>query len=189
MNARATRYPPPGYSIRIAEPIWEAAIETMLAYAIRGHERGKQGSEALVYLAGILAGDQMIVTGLYLLNHIAQGDRVVVTREEARWLLTTLRARDEKLVGQMHSHRGYAGHSLGDDLHATSFHDGFLSIVVPRFGCDVARPVSCAVLEFRSGVFVELSPEEVGRRLQISPQLVGRSPAAQRGESSGSHSD
>src|SRR5918996_2535405 len=111
MSARDVPYPPPGYPVRISDAIWAGAIDTVRDYAMRGDERGRRGSEALVCVGGVVAGDEMIVTGLYRLNHEPQGDRVVVTPEESRWLLRTLSARDEKLIGQLHSHRGLAGHS------------------------------------------------------------------------------
>jgi len=174
VTARATPYPPSGYAVRIPDPIWRAALETVRAYASRGRERGRRGSEALVYLAGVVAGQEMIATGLYRLHHAAQGDRVVVTPEESRWLVKTLRVRDEKLIGQIHSHREMSGHSPGDDLGATSFHEGFLSVVVPGFGHGVALPEDCAVLEFRGGAFAELDREEVKRRVRVDPQLVER---------------
>ena len=176
MRARSTPYPPPGYPVRIGDLIWTGCLETVRAYATRGAERGRRGSEALVYLGGVVAGAEMIVTGLYRLHHEPQGDRVVVTPEEARWLLETLHARDEKLVAQLHSHRGFAGHSHGDDAWATSFHDGFLSIVIPRFGAGVAAPVDCAVLEYRGGEFVELTRNEVARRIRIDPEIPERVP-------------
>lgn len=174
MTARAAPYAPPGYAVRIPDAIWQATLETVRAYASRGHERGRRGSEALVYLAGIVSGQEIVVTGLYRLDHAAQGDRVVVTPAESRWLVRTLHARDEKLIGQLHSHRGRAGHSFGDDVYATSFHEGFLSIVVPRFGRAVTWPQQCRVLEYREGMFVELEGEEVRRRLRVEPQLVER---------------
>lgn len=174
MTARATPYPLPGYAVRVPKAVWEAALETMRSYGSRRQERGRRGSEALVYLAGVVAGQEMVVTGLYRLDHAAQGDRVVVTPAESRWLVKTLRVRDEKLVGQLHSHRGGAGHSLGDDRHATSFHEGFLSIVVPHFGRDASRPEQCAVLEYRGGTFVELEGEEIRARIHVGRQLVNR---------------
>jgi hypothetical protein len=173
VSARAVPYPPPGYRLRVPEPLWKGALATMRACAMLGcSELGVRGSEALVYLAGVGAGAEMIVTGLYRLNHEPQGDRVVVAPEEARWLLRTLRARDEKLVGQLHSHRGLAGHSPGDDAWATSFHEGFLSIVVPGFGAAVTALVDCAVLEYRGGRFVPLAEGEVERRVRVYPQIV-----------------
>ncbi len=174
MTARSVPYPAPGYSIRIGELIWSGSIETVSAYASFGAERGRRGSEALVYLGGIVAGEEILVTGLYRLHHEPQGDRVAVTPDEARWLLKTLRARDEKLVAQLHSHRGRAGHSHGDDAWATSFHEGFLSIVLPHFGAGVSLPIDCAVLEYRGGEFVELTRDEVARRIRIEPETVER---------------
>jgi hypothetical protein len=177
VSARATPYPSPGYPVRIPDTIWEAALETMRAYATLGvSELGEPGSEALVYLGGVVAGNEMLVTSLCRLNHAPQGDRVVVTREESRWLLQTLRARDEKLVGQLHSHRGLAGHSPGDDAWATSFHEGFLSIVVPCFGADVAALTQCAVLEYRGGAFVSLERSEVGQRIRVAAAIADHGP-------------
>jgi hypothetical protein len=175
VSARAVPYPPPGYRLRLPDPIWEGALAAVRAYATLGSsELGAPGSEALVYLGGVVAGAEVIVTGLYLLNHAPQGDRVVVAPEEARWLLRTLRARDEKLVGQLHSHRGLAGHSPGDDVWATSFHEGFLSIVVPCFGAGVTAPVDCAVLEYRGGRFVSLARAEVEQRIRAGTQIAER---------------
>jgi hypothetical protein len=176
MRARSTPYPPPGYPVRIGDLIWTGGLETVRTYATLGAERGRRGSEALLHLGGVVAGAEVVVTGLYRLHHEPQGDRVVVTPEEARWLLATLRARDEKLVAQLHSHRGFAGHSHGDDAWATSFHEGFLSIVVPRFGAGVSAPVDCAVLEYRRGEFVELPRDEVTRRVRIEPGIVEHAP-------------
>lgn len=172
MTVRAAPYPPPGAIVRIPDHLWEAALAVMRRYAQLGADCGTRGSEALVYLAGAVAGGELLVTSLYRIDHVPQGDRVVVTRAEARWLVRTLRARDEKLVGQLHSHRSWAGHSHGDDLHATSFHEGFISIVVPRFGAGIVSSAQCAVLEFRRGEFVELSSEEVERRIKVYPQIA-----------------
>jgi hypothetical protein len=166
-------YPPPGYTVRIPDSVWDGALATVCAYSTLGVSKlGERGSEALVYLGGMVADQEMIVTGLYRLNHAPQGNRVAVTREEARWLVHTLRRRDEKLIGQLHSHRGAAGHSAGDDAWATSFHEGFLSIVVPRFGAAVSAPADCAVLEYRGGEFVPLGAREVERRINVVAGIV-----------------
>jgi hypothetical protein len=174
VSARATPYPPPGYELRIPASIWEGALATVREYARLGSEQGRRGSEALVYLGGVVAGEQLIITGLHRLGHVAQGDRVVVSQDEARWLLRSLRSRDEKLIGQLHSHRGLAGHSPGDDMWATSFHEGFLSIVVPHFGAVVAVPGECAVLEYRDGHFQQLERSEVERRVCVCPEITER---------------
>jgi hypothetical protein len=174
VTARSRPYPPPGYPARIPSSLWHAALATVHDYGTRANEGGRCGSEAIVYLGGVVAGDEMAVMSLYRLGHAPQGDRVVVTREESRWLIRELRARDEKLVGQLHSHRNLAGHSPGDDAWATSFHEGFLSIVVPFFGRDVTAPAECAILEHRAGEFVELDVDEVERRIQVYETIVER---------------
>jgi hypothetical protein len=174
MTARSTPYPPAGHPIRIGQATWESALDTVGAYATLGGEDGRRGSEALLYLGGVGTGTEMIVTGLYRLHHQPQGDRVVVTPDEARWLLQALRARDEKLIAQLHSHRWLAEHSHGDDIWATSFHEGFLSIVVPNFGIRVGSPVDCAVLEYREGAFVELPRAEVVHRIVLYRETIER---------------
>ena len=172
MSRRTDPYPVPGCIVRLPDPVWSAALQEVRRYATLGSEGRRRGSEALVYLGGVVAGDELLVTTLYCLDHEPQGDRVVVAASEARWLLGALRARDEKLIGQVHSHRGAAGHSLGDDLHATSFHDGFLSLVAPDFGHGVTTIGQCAVLEFRNGRFAELHAAEVQRRVRVDKQVV-----------------
>jgi hypothetical protein len=174
MTARSAPYPPAGHPIRIGQATWESALDTVGAYATLGGEDGRRGSEALLYLGGVGTGTEVIVTGLYRLHHQPQGDRVVVTPDEARWLLQALRARDEKLIAQLHSHRWLAEHSHGDDIWATSFHEGFLSIVVPNFGIGVGSPVDCAVLEYREGAFVELPRAEVVRRIVLYRETIER---------------
>lgn len=174
MTARTAPYPPAGHAIRIGQAMWASALDTVADYATLGGEDGRKGSEALVYFGGVATGTELVVTGLYRLHHEPQGDRVVVTPGEARWLLQALRARDEKLIAQLHSHRWLAEHSHGDDIWAASFHDGFLSIVVPNFGAGVSSPVDCAVLEYREGAFVEIPPGEVARRIVLSPETIER---------------
>jgi hypothetical protein len=99
------------------------------------------------------------------------------TAEEMRALLRTLRKRDEKLVAQIHSHPGEAFHSLGDSQHATSYHQGFISIVLPNFGRGVQSLLDCAVYEFR-GDFDALTPQEIGERFILQPQIVDLMPPA-----------
>jgi hypothetical protein len=103
-----------------------------------------------------------------------------------RALLRALRQRDEKLVAQIHSHPGEAFHSFGDSQHATSYHPGFISIVLPNFGKGVHSLLDCAVFEFRSG-FEALTHEEIVARFVIQPQIVDvmppmtEAPSAERG--------
>jgi hypothetical protein len=174
MTARSTPYPRAGsYQLRVPANIWEQALDTIRSYGASRTTIGPKGSECLVYLAGIVANDEtVVVTALYELGHEPQGGSVVVAAQEARWLLRALSNRDEKLIAQVHSHREGAGHSRGDDAHATSFHDGFISIVVPRFGKNVAGLQDCAVVEYTNGSFMELPKSEVHRRFTVQPPVV-----------------
>ena len=174
MNRRDVPYPSPGYSVIIPDAVWDSALGTLRDYGARGGSPSRPGSEGLVYLGGVVAGPAMIVTGVYLIEHDAQGDQVVLTDTEARWLVRALRSRDEKLIAQVHTHRGVACHSHGDDVHATSFHDGFISIVAPHFARNVTAIEQCAVLEFREGVFCPLIDTDVQRRVVVYPQELRR---------------
>jgi hypothetical protein len=172
MTARSTPYPPAGAHVRIPELVWAAALHEVRRYAELGIHDRRRGSEGLVYLAGLTTADELIVTSLLRLNHAPQGDRVQPTPAEIRWLLSTLRERDEKLIAQLHTHRHGAHHSPGDDLMATSFHEGFLSIVVPNFAVGVERMDECIVHEYHSGTFRPLSAEQTAARLTVYPQIV-----------------
>jgi hypothetical protein len=170
MSAREENYPAPGYKLRIPADLWDEAI------AVMGHY-GRLRSEGLVYCAGVRAApDVAVVTGLFALGHAAQGGAVRVQPEEARWLLRTLRDRDEKLLAQLHSHLGAAFHSGGDDAHAASFHPGFLSLVAPNGGHGVSRVSDCAAYEFDGRQFVEIAPEAIDSRIELVPGHVERQP-------------
>lgn len=179
MTARAAPYPPGGFSVRIPEPLWSAALAEVAKYAALDAPHGIRGSEGLIYFGGVPAAGELVVTSLLRLHHQPQGDCVKPTRDEVRWLLSELRRRDEKLVAQLHTHRHSARHSVGDDQMATSFHDGFLSIVVPRFAVGVERIDQCVVHEYRDGAFRPLPAAETTARLTIYQQVADR-PCLQR---------
>lgn len=163
------------YRLRIPAGLWTAATTTLRHY-------GELDAEGLVYFSGVVCGpDAMAVTGLLRLGHAPQGDAVRVTRDEARWVLETLRRRDEKLIAQMHSHRAQARHSPGDDAYATSFHDGFLSVVVPAFAAAAPFPHEVAFHEFRHGRFEPMTSAEVRQRIHLVPEVVERAPLPRKG--------
>jgi hypothetical protein len=158
--------------------VWDAALDEVRRYATLDSPGSRPGSEGLVYLGGIPAADALIVTSLFRLHHEPQGDRVMPAPDQVRWLLAELRQRDEKLAAQLHSHRRSARHSPGDDEMATSFHDGFLSVVVPDFARRVRRIDQCIVHEYRNGVFRPLSAAEANARFMIYAQIVDRNTEA-----------
>jgi len=174
MTARQTPYPAGVFHVRMPAVIWTAALDEVRRYARIDAQTARRGSEGLVYLAGVPTADALVVTGLFRLDHRPQGDRVMPTQPEVRWLLSMLQARDEKLVAQLHTHRHGALHSRGDDRMATSFHDGFLSIVAPNFADGVERLDQCIVHEYRNGTFRSLSAEETAARFTIYDQIIDR---------------
>lgn len=162
---RTISYPGSGSLFYLPQPVWEKSLDTLRWY-------GNYNSEGLVYWGGVIgAAREILVTSLLLLNHAPQGGCVQPSDEEMRALLRTLRVRDEKLVAQVHSHQGLAFHSIGDSQKATSFHDGYISIVVPNFGRGVRLLSECAVYEFHSD-FHALPSGELSRRFMVAEQIV-----------------
>lgn len=166
---RRITYPGGRVSIYIPDLIWEDTLATFRRYS-------KASSEGLVYWGGIVGATQeLLVTSLLKPNHIPQGGRVKLTDKEAAILVRTLYKRDEKLIAQIHSHSGQAFHSHGDDLYATSFHEGFCSIVVPYFGNGISTISECAVYEYKEG-FQELSQEEITERFKLYTLIEDMAP-------------
>lgn len=170
MNARRrVPYPIKTASMIIPEEAWVRTLQELRAF-------GDQRSEGLLFFGGVVSGDTIQVTGIYLLQHDPQGACVRVTREEARWLIRRLRERDEKLVAQVHSHPGSAFHSPGDNERAASFHAGYLSIVVPHWGHDVEQIRDCFVGEFDGTEFRELKKKDIEKKVRLVPMFEFRRP-------------
>jgi hypothetical protein len=166
---RSIPYVGSGSRFYLASELWIATIEALQYYA-------RFDSEGMVLWGGSMgAAGETTVTSLLRINHDPQGWRVRPSSESMRSLLRTLRARDEKLVAQVHSHPGEAFHSKGDDAKPTAFDRGFISIVVPNFGVRVTRIHDCAVYELRA-TFEALSPTEIDERFIIQPLIVDLQP-------------
>ncbi len=158
INQRSVPYPGIGATVCVPAEQWLRTIATAREY-------GKNNSEALILWGGVVSGKDVVVTGLYIPQHSAQGYRVALNSDESRWLIRQLRERDEKLLAQVHSHPCEAFHSAGDDERAASFHAGYISIVIPRFGRRVARPTDCAIFEYDGSRFIQLKRAEVASRI------------------------
>lgn len=157
---RRIKYPSGITTVYIPDLIWEDTLSALRKYS-------KTSSEGLVYWGGIIGATQeLIVSSLLKPNHSPQGGRVKLADKESATLVRTLYNRDEKLIAQIHSHGGQAFHSHGDDLYATSFHEGFFSIVVPYFGVGINKISECAVYEYRGG-FQELPQQEITERFKV----------------------
>jgi proteasome lid subunit RPN8/RPN11 len=166
---RSTPYPGCRATICVPQEIWERTLQILRRF-------GEQASEGLVYWGGVVSAGDLQVTGLYAPGHTAQGAAVRLTPDESRWLLRRLRERDEKLIAQVHSHPGTAYHSPGDDEHATSFHTGFYSIVVPHYARHAQDIADCATFEFDGSSFGALGAGETGRRIRVLPLIEERCP-------------
>jgi hypothetical protein len=165
-------YGGPGALLVVPAEIWQRTLAMLRDY-------GRERSEGLVFWGGVVNAPGAYVTGLYLPRHAADGAHAMLTAEQSRWLLRSLRSRDEKLLAQVHSHPGTAYHSPGDNDGATSFHDGFISIVVPQFARGEPDLGRCAVFEFAGGAFAELAQREIPSRIRLSSFIEDRaSPAA-----------
>ena len=173
VTRRALAYPGSGALVHIPRGLWLQSLEELRAY-------GAQGSEGLLFWGGVPSGESVQVTGLYLPGHSLQGERVRLTPDESRWLLRRLRARDEKLVAQVHSHRYWPEHSLGDDQLAPVRHDGFLSIVIPNYGSGVTGLEQCGTYEAVDGRFVGLDRLMVRARFCLSPTAERPTPRNER---------
>ena len=177
MTRRSVPYPDTRALVAVPVEVWRRTIEELASYA-------PFSSEALVFWGGIVSGESIQATGLYLPRHPAQGGCVRLTEAETRWLLRALRDRDEKLIAQIHSHPGSAFHSAGDDERAASFHRGYISVVAPRFAVGVDSLSDCAVFEFDGHHFRELSPAEIRARVQVTrlveERVLAGGPISQR---------
>lgn len=166
-------YGGPGTKLTIPTEIWERSLAVLREYS---HQR----SEGLVFLGGVVNAAGAYVTGLYVPRHAPQGARARLTPEQSRWLLRSLRHRDEKLLAQMHSHPGEAYHSPGDDERATSFHPGFISIVAPDFGMEVDSIEQCAIFEFDGRTFGQLDDRAARARVRLASLIEDREPGRSR---------
>jgi len=153
---------------------WTATLEAIRAY-------GARSSEALIFWGGMTGPGVASVTGVYLPGHDAHGACAALRPDERRWLVQELARRDEKLLVQVHSHPADAFHSDGDDEGAASFHEGFLSLVVPRYGRGVSHVRQCALFEFSRGSFNPVSPGTAAARFILEPLIAHRSGPASGG--------
>lgn len=166
-SRRSVRYPGPDAPLVVPLEAWARTLQTIRTF-------GDENSEALVFWGGVVVADSLQVTAVYMPVHKPQGWRVRLTDVESRWLVRRLAERDEKLVAQVHSHPELAFHSPGDEARAASFHAGYMSIVVPRFGSGVEDLAECAVFEFDGARFIAVAPGEVERRVRLLPMIEER---------------
>lgn len=131
---------------------------------------GKQQSEGLVFWVGYL--DEKCdahITGCKFPENENWKLGVSVDLQSMMKIIDELIKEDLVLLAQVHSHPGNFGHSCGDDLSASSYRTGFISIVVPNWGLIELNDLSkCFVHEYQKDwKWKLLSKEEVTRRFKI----------------------
>lgn len=97
-------------------------------------KHGAEGTEAYVFWAGAVADDEAYITTCVYPTANARHGGVKVPLRKMTEINMELRDRDQLVLAQVHSHPGIARHSPVDEEKAVSFHEGFVSIVVPDFG-------------------------------------------------------
>lgn len=95
---------------------------------------GAEATEAYVFWAGAVADGEAYVTTCVYPTANARHGGVKVPLQKMTEINLELRDRDQLVLAQVHSHPGVARHSPVDEEKAVSFHEGFVSIVVPDFG-------------------------------------------------------
>ena len=137
-------------------------------------EHGNREHECYVFWAGAIAGDEAYVSTCVYPQVESRHGGVKVPLEKMTEINLELRDRDQILLAQVHSHPGRARHSPVDEEKAVSFHEGFVSIVIPDFG---ATPVydlrDCGVYTYtQSSGWQLLDDDEVVDRFAIEDTVV-----------------
>lgn len=167
---RRVDHPGAGARVHVPSGIWRQTLRLLREYA-------PHSSERMVLWSGVVgAAGELLVRTIVVPDHDPQGWRVDIDGELWRGLLHAMRRQDQMLLAQVHSHPNEAFHSEGDEAWPAEHTDGFLSLVVPRFGEDVGDLGECAVFEYRldgdSSGFHELGASEVEDRFVIEHEVV-----------------
>lgn len=167
---RRVDHPGAGARVYLPQRTWRDSLELLREYA-------SEDSERMVLWSGVVGrAAELLVRTIVVPDHEPQGWRVDINRSLWRGLLHAMRRQDQMLLAQVHSHPGEAYHSEGDEAWPAEHSDGFLSVVVPRFGVDVTELTDCAIYEYRlegaSGRFHELSEDEVEDRFFFEHEIV-----------------
>lgn len=131
---------------------------------------GRKESEALVFWAGWLDEKcNAYVTSCKIPPNTNWGGGVRVELDGMLALMDELVKDDLLLLAQVHSHPGDFGHSYGDDLSASSYRKGYISIVVPNYGLIDLKDLSrCYVHEYaQNWEWKLLDEKEVRERFKI----------------------
>lgn len=118
-------------------------------------------------VVGVEATGLMVAGGDRVASHVIFPDQRA-GRSPCCWVQVTERGKAElalalgpadRYVARIHSHPGYAFHSLTDDRNPALRYEGALSIVVPYFGLGLRAGLqACSVYVRQSRRWIELAP-------------------------------
>ncbi len=127
------------------------------------------GVETACYWFGVSAGAFHIVTTLVLPKLYQSPGGFRVDSRSMRRLAKAMSQQRLENLAQLHTHpSNWVGHSAFDDDHAYSTRPGSLSLVWPNYGLSLNHDLTgIGIHEYRTGVWNELSPDEVRERIRV----------------------
>lgn len=112
--------------------------------------------EGIAYLYGLTDGSTTVVIGAARPQACTSPGSFEVSAVAVARALRAIGNAGLQLVGQVHSHPEEAYHSEGDEVGARMAYQGFVSIVLPRYGLDLPSLEGCAAYFFHNHHFVAL---------------------------------
>jgi len=148
------------------------------AQVLRQSGNGATKHEGIVYWAGRHLGSETVVTTCIApAARSTWGSFSTSSGTNAR-VVMYLAEHGLELLGQVHSHPGaVVDHSDGDDERALMPYEGFVSIVVPRYGRNGLRPLTnCGVHVYENSRFRRLPESAVMSRFHVVDEFADLRP-------------
>lgn len=141
---------------------------SLIAETIRElQEAGRDGKERVV----LWIGEMGTVREAYVPEQYAERDMFRIPRASIASLLKHLRATNQHIISQVHSHPFKAFHSLADDRWAIVRHVGAFSLVLPNFALKTEVAMfrdDVAVFQLsKDNEWIEVGKESVYETIQI----------------------
>lgn len=100
-------------------------------------ETAKRGHEGMVYFGGVVGRDTTLAVICISTRTATTTGSVDVDRSDMANVVRTAVRNGLQVVGQLHTHPGSAYHSDGDLRGMRIRHEGYFSLVAPRYGVDL----------------------------------------------------
>lgn len=155
------------HSILVLERVLRETVTLLKSY------HGARGPhEGIVYWAGLPFESLCIVTTCIAPRAKTTGGSFSTTTKANAEVIAWINRYKLHLLGQVHSHPGdWVDHSAGDDAMAFMPYEGYLSIIVSRYGQRGMMPLTtCGVHRYHNGRFERLPDPEVKTYFHIVPE-------------------